>query len=94
MTSLFAWMEELEQKKIQDPTDHRYRIQWKKNEPMSRHTTFRIGGSAALYAVCETVESLAFLILACRVTVSVISSWATEAMFFFLTMDLKASSFP
>jgi len=33
---------------------------------MSRHTTFRIGGSAVLYIVCETVEALAVCISKCR----------------------------
>ncbi len=33
---------------------------------MSRHTTFRIGGSAVLYIVCETVEALAVCINKCR----------------------------
>jgi len=41
-------------------------IQWRENEPMSRHTTFRIGGSAALYAICETKEALCALIMACK----------------------------
>lgn len=66
MTSLIQWMEVLETKKTEDPSDLRYHIQWRKNEPMSRHTTFRIGGSAVLYAVCETVEALVMLIGECR----------------------------
>ncbi|MBR4960284.1 MAG: UDP-N-acetylmuramate dehydrogenase [Clostridia bacterium] len=60
-------MEELEQKKSEEPSDLRYQIQWKKNEPMSRHTTFRIGGSAVLYAVCDSRESLVYLIRECSV---------------------------
>ena len=66
MTSIIQWMEALETKKTENPSDLRYRIQWRKNEPMSRHTTFRIGGSAVLYAVCETVEALAMLTGECR----------------------------
>ncbi len=42
------------------------KIEIRQNEPMSRHTTFRIGGSAALYAVCETMEALAYLISLCQ----------------------------
>lgn len=61
MTDLFHWMEELETKKTEDPSDLRYQIEWRKNEPMSRHTTFRIGGSAVLYAVCKNVDALAML---------------------------------
>jgi len=66
MTNLFQWIETLEQKKTEEPSDPRWQIQWKKNEPMSRHTTFRIGGSAALYAICGTAESVAWLATACR----------------------------
>ena len=32
------------------------------NEPMYRHTTFRIGGPAAIYAVCDTLDQLAFVL--------------------------------
>ena len=66
MNSLIQWLDTLEQKKKTDPSDPRYCLQWKKNEPMSRHTTFRIGGSAVLYIVCETVEALAVCINKCR----------------------------
>ena len=38
------------------------KIEYRMNEPMSRHTTFRIGGSAALYTNCFDAESLAWLI--------------------------------
>lgn len=66
MTTLFPWIEELEQKKTENPSDLRYQIEWRENEPMSRHTTFRIGGSAVLYAVCGTKEALAMLVGECR----------------------------
>ncbi len=66
MTTLLQWMEELEQKKTEDPSDLRFQIEWRKNEPMSRHTTFRIGGSAVLYAVCKSVDALAMLTEECR----------------------------
>jgi len=66
MTDLFHWMEELEMKKTEDPSDLRYQIEWRKNEPMSRHTTFRIGGSAVLYAVCKSVDALCMLVSECR----------------------------
>ena len=35
------------------------KIEIRPNEPMSRHTTFRIGGSAALYLIPQTSEDLA-----------------------------------
>jgi len=35
------------------------KIEIRPNEPMSRHTTFRIGGSAALYLIPQTLEDLA-----------------------------------
>lgn len=60
------YLEELEQKNKKAPTDPASQIQWEINEPMSRHTTFRIGGSAALYAKCQTVEALAALTKHCR----------------------------
>jgi len=44
------------------PANTESRIEYKMNEPMSRHTTFRIGGSAALYAACSDKEALAFLV--------------------------------
>ncbi len=66
MTDLIPWLEKLEQNKIEYPNDRRYRIDWRKNEPMSRHTTFRIGGSATLYAVCHTTEAVAYLISFCK----------------------------
>ncbi len=56
----------LEQKKNEYPNDRRYQMDWRTNEPMSRHTTFRIGGSATLYTVCETIEALAYLVSLCR----------------------------
>lgn len=34
------------------------KIEIRINEPMSRHTTFRIGGSAALYLIPQSVEAL------------------------------------
>lgn len=34
------------------------KIEIRKNEPMSRHTTFRIGGSAALYLIPQNVGAL------------------------------------
>lgn len=34
------------------------KIEIRLNEPMSRHTTFRIGGSAALYLVPQTMDAL------------------------------------
>lgn len=34
------------------------RIEIRRNEPMSRHTTFRIGGSAALYLIPQTMTAL------------------------------------
>ena len=66
MSLLFPWMEEMEAKKTENPSDLRYQIQWRKNEPMSRHTTFRIGGSATLYAVCGSAESILYLTGECR----------------------------
>jgi len=42
--------------------DGQKRIEFVKNEPMSRHTTFRIGGSAALYTICRDTEALIWLI--------------------------------
>ncbi len=66
MTNLLPWLNELERNQKEYPTDRRYQITWRTNEPMSRHTTFRIGGSAALYAVCETTEAVAYLIGLCR----------------------------
>lgn len=36
--------------------------QLRRNEPMYRHTTFRIGGPAAIYAVCDTLEQLALVL--------------------------------
>ena len=35
-------------------------------EPMSQHTTFRIGGPADLYVVPDDVEEVAYVIAACR----------------------------
>ncbi len=64
MTNLIPCL--LEQNQKEYPTDRRYQITWRTNEPMSRHTTFRIGGSAALYAVCETMEALAYMVTLCR----------------------------
>ena len=37
-------------------------VELKINEPMSKHTSFRIGGSARLFALPETVEQLAALV--------------------------------
>ena len=34
------------------------KIEIRQNEPMSRHTTFRIGGSAALFLIPQTVGAL------------------------------------
>ena len=34
------------------------KIEIRRNEPMSRHTTFRIGGSAALYLIPQTTSAL------------------------------------
>ncbi len=34
------------------------KIEIRRNEPMSRHTTFRIGGSAALYLIPQTLKAL------------------------------------
>jgi UDP-N-acetylmuramate dehydrogenase len=33
----------------------------RRNEPMARHTTYRVGGPAALWVVCDTVADLASL---------------------------------
>lgn len=38
--------------------DENNKIEIRKNEPMSRHTTFRIGGSAALYLIPQSVGAL------------------------------------
>ncbi len=62
----FPWIEELTQKKNEMPKDPRYQIEWKMDEPMSRHTSFGIGGSAALYAVCHTVAALQMLLQTCQ----------------------------
>ncbi|MBQ7921113.1 MAG: UDP-N-acetylmuramate dehydrogenase [Clostridia bacterium] len=43
-------------------SDGKKKIEYKTNEPMSRHTTFRIGGSAALYTNCFDVSALQWLI--------------------------------
>lgn len=59
-------VETLQQQKSEDPTAPAYQVEWKTNELMSRHTTFRIGGSAALYAKCKTVDALTMLTNACR----------------------------
>ncbi len=34
------------------------KIEIRRNEPMSRHTTFRIGGSAALYLIPQSIKAL------------------------------------
>lgn len=39
-----------------DNTDNKIEI--RQNEPMSRHTTFRIGGSASLYLIPRTIDAL------------------------------------
>lgn len=59
-------VETLQQKITEDPTNPACQVEWKTNEPMSRHTTFRIGGSAALYAKCKTVDALIMLTKVCR----------------------------
>lgn len=41
-------------------------IEIKYQEPMSRHTTFRIGGSAALYLIPRTAEELSLCLRVCR----------------------------
>lgn len=38
----------------------------KQNEPMSRHTTFKIGGSADVFAMPRTAEELSFAIEVCK----------------------------
>lgn len=36
------------------------------NEPMSKHTTFRIGGPADIFIKVETVDELKYVIEECR----------------------------
>ena len=38
----------------------------KRDEPMARHTTFRIGGPAALYVECATLADLSLTIESCE----------------------------
>jgi len=38
----------------------------KRDEPLARHTTFRIGGPAAIYAECATVADLALVLETCE----------------------------
>lgn len=42
--------------------------QLSENEPMARHTTYRIGGPAALYVECAGVDDLVLCVEACRKT--------------------------
>ena len=41
-------------------------IEYRLNEPMKAHTTFKIGGAADVYLVVRTVEELRLVIAACR----------------------------
>lgn len=38
----------------------------KLNEPMSKHTTFKIGGKADIFIIINSVEELKFLIKRCN----------------------------
>ena len=37
-----------------------------KNEPMSKHTTFKIGGPADIFVKLETIDELKYVIEKCR----------------------------
>ena len=50
----FMWSSELQQTIIQRCKAVQYRLQ----EPLSRHTSFRIGGPAAVMAFPKTTEEL------------------------------------
>ena len=36
------------------------------NEPMSKHTTFKIGGSADIFVKVETIDELKYVIQKCK----------------------------
>ena len=46
---------------IEAYNENENKIEIRTNEPMSRHTTFRIGGSAALYLIPQTMDALSAL---------------------------------
>ncbi len=49
-----------------EPLPPETRIAVKRDEPMARHTSFRIGGPVKLYAACPTVDALCNAIRLCR----------------------------
>ena len=45
-----------------------HKIEYLENEPMSAHTTFRIGGAASVFAVPDTEDKLRLAVDACRIS--------------------------
>lgn len=51
-----------------EPLPPETRIVCKREEPMARHTSFRIGGPVKLFAVCPTVDALCTATRLCRLS--------------------------
>lgn len=60
------------------------------DEPMSQHTTFRIGGPADVFAMPENYEQIREVLRLCREEKLPFLFWETAAIFLSATADTEA----